>query len=77
MLRSSFSKLYSAYKLISPVEYTPASPAISWVYGILTCTLKSSVDKKKKKKEPYEFNILKGNIKLCEHANTLNIQWAI
>lgn len=77
MLRSSFSKLYSACKLISPVEYVPANYSISWVYEVLSCTLKNSLGKKKKKKKPYEFNILKGKIKLYEHANALNIQWAI
>lgn len=68
------AELYSACKFISPVEYAPANYSISWVYKVLSFTLKNSLDKKKK---PYEFNILKGKIKLCGHANAPNIQWTI
>lgn len=68
------AELYSACKLISPVAYAPANYSISWVYEVLSCTLKNSLGKKKK---VCEFNILKGNIKLYEHANALNIQWTI
>lgn len=41
------AELYSARKLISPVEYAPANYSISWVYEVLSCTLKNSLDKKK------------------------------
>lgn len=68
------AELYSACKLISPVEYAPGNYSISWVCEVLSCTLKNSLDKKKK---PYEFNILKGKIKLYEHVNALNIQWTV
>lgn len=54
------AELYSACKLTSPVEYAPANYSISWVYEVLSCTLKNTLEIKK----PYEFNILKGKIKL-------------
>lgn len=41
------AEVYSACKLISPVEYAPANYNISWVYEVLSCTLKNSLEIKK------------------------------